>query len=168
MKGLIFVLAYLLSPAVPVAMTMASIGGGLDTYSFSVILGVYAFVLFCNQLILASRPRFAVAVLGLKGLLAFHGAAPVGILAMAITHRMLKATVGFDLQSAQATIGLIVLLVFILASVAAFLFLANIPGALGTRLRALRTWADKTLSSKKTRFRFYKKKHFTCNIYQSV
>jgi len=144
MNGFFFILVYLLSPAIPVAMIMSSIGGGLDAYSFSVLLGVYAFVLFCNQLILASRPRFAVSALGLKGLLAFHGAAPLFIIGIAFAHRMLKALAGFDLWTSQAILGLIVLLVFLLASVAAFLFLANIPGALGNRLRSLRAWADKT------------------------
>ncbi len=144
MKRFIFIVAYLLSPVIPIAVTMAAIGGGFDTYSFSVMLGMLAFILLCNQLILASKPRFAVAALGLKGLLSFHGSVPAIILAIAVAHRMLKAVSGFDLQTVQATVGLVVLLVFFIASVAAFAFLANIPGTLGASLRSLRAWADKT------------------------
>jgi predicted ferric reductase len=144
MKRIFFHALYLISPVIPSALFFASSGGGLNGYSASVILGVYAFVLLCNQLILATRPKIAVTAMGIKGLLALHGTAPIFILGMAIVHRILKEASGFDMGSAQAIIGMAVLAVFFIASMAAFLLLANVKPPLGTKLRTLRIWVEKT------------------------
>jgi predicted ferric reductase len=144
MKRLSFYLVYLVSPAIPSLIFYNSMGWGFDAYTASVLLGVYAFVLLCNQLLLASRPGLAVAALGIKGLLALHASAPVFILGMAIVHRMLKEESGFDMSSTQAMIGAVVLAVFFIASIAAFLLMANVHPPLGTKLRTLRGWIEKT------------------------
>ena len=144
MKRLSFFLLYLISPVIPTLFFFTSMGGRVDAYTISGIVGVFAFVLFCNQLILASRPKFAVKALGIKGLLALHSTAPIFILGWAIVHRMLKEKYGFDLDSTQATIGAAVLVVFFIASIAAFLLMANVQPPLGTKLHALRTWVEKT------------------------
>ena len=144
MKQLSFVLMYLISPVIPSIFFFTSMGGSVDGYTLSGIFGVYAFILLCNQLILASRPKFAVKALGIKGLLALHSIAPMFILSLAIAHRMLKGEYGFDLGSTQATIGVIVLFVLFFASIAAFLLMANVQPPLGTKLRALRAWVEKT------------------------
>lgn len=144
MKRLSFYLLYLFSPAIPSLLFYNSTGGFFDAYTLSVLLGVYAFVLLCNQLLLASRPGFAVAAMGIKGLLALHASAPIFILAMAIAHRILKDESGFDLRSTQAMIGAVVLAVFFVASIAAFLLIANVRPPLGTTLRTLRGWVEKT------------------------
>jgi len=144
MKQISLFLAYLISPVIPSALFFTSIGGGIDAYATSVILGIYAFVLLCNQLLLASRPKFAVAAIGIKGLLAMHGTAPIFILGIAIVHRILKEESGFDMGSPQAIIGMAVLVFFLIASIAAFLLLANVRPPLGTKLRTLRVWVEKS------------------------
>jgi predicted ferric reductase len=143
MNQIIFFLFYIFSPAIPSVLFFAKMGGGVDEYTVSIVLGIYAYVLLCNQLILASRPKFAVKILGLKGLLALHSSAPIFILSIAVVHRILKAKSGFDLDSTQAIIGAAALAVFFLASIAALLLMANIKPPLGNKLRLLRAWVEK-------------------------
>jgi len=142
MKRAVFYIAYFLTPVVPAFFYINATSSGVDAYSVSVALGVVAFVLLCNQFILASRPGWVVTALGLKKLLAFHGTMPLVILAIAGMHRGLKAGVGFPLDSAQAIIGSLSFLVFVLAAVFAVVFLAtiNLPAAL--KLREFRKWAQ--------------------------
>jgi len=142
MKRAAFFIAYFLTPVVPAFFYINATSSGVDAYSVSVALGVVAFILLCNQFILASRPGWVVAALGLKSLLAFHGAMPLVILALAGAHRMLKASIGFPLDSAQAIIGTVSFIVFVLAAIFAILFLAtiNLPAAL--KLREFRKWAQ--------------------------
>ena len=130
MKRILFLAAYLLSPAIPVAIYVSSLGGSIDPYTLSVGLGVYAFIMICNQLILASRPGFAVSALGIKGLLTLHGIAPFFILAIAATHRMLKELSGFPDDTVQATFGAV-----------ALLFIANFRMPFQAAIRKLRTRA---------------------------
>jgi predicted ferric reductase len=144
MKRFSFMLLYLLSPAIPVILFLVANGGNLDSYSVSVAFGVYAFVLLCNQLILASRPGFAVSALSLKGLLALHGSAPFFILAIAATHRLLKEANGFPDDTVQATMGAAALVLFLAVSIVAFLLMANVKPPIGNKLRELRTWVEKS------------------------
>ncbi|PKL09041.1 MAG: hypothetical protein CVV51_05885 [Spirochaetae bacterium HGW-Spirochaetae-7] len=141
MKRILFLAAYLLSPAIPVAIYVSSLGGSIDPYTLSVGLGVYAFIMICNQLILASRPGFAVSALGIKGLLTLHGIAPFFILAIAATHRMLKELSGFPDDTVQATFGAVALLTFAAAVVFALLFIANFRMPFQAAIRKLRTRA---------------------------
>ncbi len=144
MKRIPFLLAYLLSPVIPAALYITQAGGGMDSYTLSVGLGVYAFIMIFNQLILASRPGFAVSALGVKGLLVLHGTAPFFIIAIAAAHRLLKASYGFSLDSRQATLGAIAWWTFIAAAVFALLFIANFKLPFLAGIRKLRTWAADT------------------------
>jgi len=144
LKRFIFLLAYALSPVVPIAIYLVSIGGRLDSYTLSVALGIYAFIMICNQLILASKPAAAVSALGPKGTLALHGTAPFVILAIAGTHRLLKSLNGFPDDSFQATFGAAAWWVFMLAAFMALALMANVPAPLGDRLRELRSWVTTT------------------------
>jgi len=145
MKRTIFFIAYFLTPAIPVALYMRSLGGGSGVYPGSVALGITAFILICNQYILASRPAFIVKALGLKGLLAFHGIMPIVLIGMAGMHSQLKKAAGFPDDTLQATIGAATLVVFIAAAVLAVLFLANINLPIALKLREFRKWAQERL-----------------------
>lgn len=145
MKRMAFFIAYFLTPSIPVFFYMNATKSGFGLYSFSVLLGIAAFILLCNQFILASRPGFAVAALGLKSLLAFHGTMPFVILSMAGIHRGLKASVGFTLDSVQAVIGSVSFLVFVLTALFAVAFLANFNGPAALKLRGFRKWAQERL-----------------------
>ncbi|OHD22372.1 MAG: hypothetical protein A2Y38_22095 [Spirochaetes bacterium GWB1_59_5] len=142
MKRAAFFLAYFLTPAIPAFFYINAAKSGFGVYSSSVLLGITAFILLCNQFILAARPGWVVSALGLKSLLAFHGTMPLVILVMAGMHRGLKASAGFPLDSAQAIIGSLSFLVFVLAAIFAILFLANISLPVAAGLRALRKWAQ--------------------------
>ena len=145
MARLAFFLGYLLSALAPAALYLGRTGGGPGAYPGSVALGVVAFIMACNQFILASRPAPALRVLGLKGLLAMHGVLAALMLAAALAHRFLKAAAGFELAGTQPALGLAAWLVFTLAAVMALLFLANGSLPFMDRLRALRSWAEKKL-----------------------
>lgn len=141
MSILVVILLYVLAPGVPAMLIVASVGGSIDAYTVSLILGISAFTLFCNQLILASRPGFLVSTLGLKRVISMHSATPALALVLALAHAALKLTSGFSLGSSQALLGLTALIVFTMASVSAFMLLANVKPPLGTRLKAFRVWA---------------------------
>lgn len=145
MKRAAFFVAYFLTPAIPLFFYISATSSGIDQYSMSVALGVAAFILICNQFILASRPTVVVKALGLKTLLAFHGTMPFAILALAGIHRGLKASVGFPLDSMQARIGSLSFLVFVLAAAFALVFLASINLPVALKLREFRKWAQDRL-----------------------
>ena len=146
MKRALFFIAYFLAPAIPVALYMRSLGGGAGVYSGSVVLGITAFILICNQYILASRPTFIVKALGLKSLLAFHSIMPIVLIGMAGMHSQLKEAAGFSDDTLQATLGSATLAVFIAAAVLAILFLANINLPIALKLREFRKWAQDRLA----------------------
>lgn len=146
MKRTIFFIAYFLTPAIPVALYMKSLGGGSGVYPGSVALGITAFILICNQYILASRPAFIVRTLGLKGLLAFHSIMPIVLIGVAGMHSQLKEATGFPDDTLQASLGGVTLVVFIAAAVLAILFLANINLPIALKLREFRKWTQVRLA----------------------
>lgn len=125
MKRVIFFVVYFLTPVVPIVLYMRSVGTGMDSYSLSVALGITAFILLCNQFMLASRPAFAVAALGTKKLVAMHGTVPVFILAIAGVHKVLKELNGFPEDTLQARFGAATLVLFAIVIVLAVLLMAN-------------------------------------------
>ncbi len=125
MKKALFLAGYFLFPLVPVFLYVRSTGWGADSYTLSVVLGVYAFTLFGGQFFLASRPRIAVDALGLKGLLALHGTVPAIAIVLAVAHRFLKVANGFSPESLQAGLGGLSLALFAFAVVFAVLLMAN-------------------------------------------
>lgn len=137
MKRSLFLALYISSPLVPAVLYFLSVGGGIDEYTLSMILGIYAFILICNQLILASRPAFAMEALGLKGILALHGTAPFVILGIAGVHRFLKMAVGFSAETVQATFGTAAWWTFLLAAFFALLLLAPINHPVAKKLKDL-------------------------------
>lgn len=106
MKKPAFYLAYLASFAVPLYFYYQSVGAYLDGYTASVLLGVSAFVLLCDQFFLASKPGFAVKALGAKGLLALHRTAPAALILIAAAHFTLKKAAGLETTSPQALLGI--------------------------------------------------------------
>jgi hypothetical protein len=85
-----FYLAYFASPLLPVAIYALRFRSFGNVYFLSICLGLFAYTYLCNQLILVSRPRFAVKALGEKKLEALHSNMPVLILFLAALHRFLK------------------------------------------------------------------------------
>lgn len=138
MKKVLFHAAYFATPVIPIVLYQESLGWPGGVYSVSVALGVSAFVLLANQFFLASRPRFAVEALGLKGLLKFHGTMPALALFLASAHRVLKVGVapalgdgilgrglGYSADSLQATFGGAAFWLFAGLVVFTVLFMAN-------------------------------------------
>jgi predicted ferric reductase len=139
MKTLAFALAYAASLAVPSVLYLIPLGGFTGAYSVSVVLGLAAFTIFANQFLLASRPAFLVSALGQKRLLTLHQTLPAVGLAAAVAHRTVKGMVGMDLESPQAALGGIALLVFFLAVLAAAFLMANTFWMRAGALKAART-----------------------------
>ncbi|MBU0927132.1 MAG: hypothetical protein KKA67_05245 [Spirochaetes bacterium] len=143
MKRFTFFLAYFLTPVVPAFLYLRNAAGS-GAYPASVALGVAAFILVCDQFILASRPAFAVSALGLKGLLAFHGTMPFAILALAGAHKLLKGAAGYSGETTQALFGAVAWWVFAVAAAFALVMLATTKPPLAEPLKRLRTWISGT------------------------
>ncbi|MDC7229827.1 MAG: hypothetical protein PQJ48_05925 [Sphaerochaetaceae bacterium] len=125
MKRSLFHLGFFLSPLIPVILYLYSVGALVDSYSVSIIFGVYAFVLVCNQFYLASQPAWMVSLLGAKSVRSLHGSSPLLIILLALIHALLKLANGFTLSTSQALIGLVALILFFVGTIAALLFFAN-------------------------------------------
>jgi predicted ferric reductase len=139
MKKTLFYAIYALSPVPALVLYLSSQGSWQGAYSASVILGLIAFTLMCGQIILASRPRFAVEALGLKGLLSFHAAMPLPILALALAHRTIKLALGFQDDGLQAKLGGLAFALFLAAIALALLLMAN---TFLLRSKALKAFRD--------------------------
>jgi hypothetical protein len=90
MKRARFLIVYFALALAPIAIYAARLGLGLDAYGVSVALGLFAYMVFCGQFILASRPQWALEALGQKGLFSFHGTMAFVALVAAVLHRSLK------------------------------------------------------------------------------
>jgi predicted ferric reductase len=175
MKRAFFFTAYAATCVPPVLAYVLSLGSPGFAYSLSMALGACAFIVLANQFILASRPSFAVNALGLKGLLSFHAKMPIVAIVLAIAHRTLKVGIlgtkvypedpfaarsrslmdalreglGFVDDTSQTSPGVIALIIVIVISVVAGLFMAN------TALQRVKPLADlKTNVYKKTGLKY--------------
>ena len=125
MKRVLFYLGYLATFAIPLTLYYGAVGGYLDSYTASVLAGVTAFVLVCDQFILASKPGFAVRALGSKGLLALHRTAPAALILIVTTHLLLKRLAGFGITSLRALLGIAAYFILILLAAFAAVIMAN-------------------------------------------
>lgn len=125
MKQTTFHLGFFLTPLIPVIIYLRTAGAMYDTYSISIIFGVYAFILVCNQFYLASQPVWLTKLLGAKTVRALHGSSPLLIVLLSFVHALLKLSNGFSLSSTQAILGLVAFIFFFVGTMAALLFFAN-------------------------------------------
>lgn len=125
MKKRFFWLYYLMILLVPPFLYLVSSGFLLDTYTLSIFFGVSAFVLLCNQLVLASRPRFIVESVGQKAMLSLHNVFPVLILFFGAMHKILKEVNGYSDSSFQASFGIGVWWSLLIIVIFTVLFMAN-------------------------------------------
>lgn len=144
MKRTAFFVIYFLTPVVPIVLYLRSVGTGIDSYSLSVALGITAFVLLCNQFILASRPAFAVAALGARKLVSMHSTVPAFILVIAGVHKVLKELNGFQEDTTQALFGAATWWLFAIVIVSAVLFMANTFWFKLDIVKKLRAWVYAT------------------------
>jgi len=153
MKKTFFFIGYFFLPLVPVFLYLTSIGSPFNSYVLSVILGIYAFIMICNQFFLATKPSFAVKSLGMKGLVSFHSSMPVCIVLMALVHKLLKESNGYSEDSFQATFGSVAWWIFAVVIVFTVLFMANTFWLKLDALKKLKTFVyEKTgLNYKSTR-----------------
>lgn len=144
MRKLLFAAAYAATVLIPGLLYLAPLGGPAvalqDPYGYSVLLGAAAFAVLSNQFLLAARPSAAVAALGLKPLLAFHGTmATVGLL-LAASHLTLKVLVlGYPTDTLQARLGAAAFAVFLATIFAAAFLMAN---TFWMRIPALKRFKD--------------------------
>jgi predicted ferric reductase len=155
MKKVIFIISYFLIPWIPLFFYTHAFSSPWDSYTLSVILGVYAFVMICNQFILAARPPLVLQIFGVRGLLSFHGTMPVLILLFALAHRTLKLLNGFSLDSLQAKLGMTVWLLLALLVVFAAIFMAQTFWLHWALVRRLREWVYRKLGLTYPRSRLF-------------
>lgn len=125
MKKALFYLGYLATFVVPLYFYYRSVGSYLDGYTASVLLGVGAFVLICDQFILAARPGFAVRALGQKGLLSLHRTAPAVLILIVAAHFTLKRVSGFGTTSIRALLGIAAFTILLALAAFAAVIMAN-------------------------------------------
>ena len=125
MKKFFFFVCYFFLPLIPIFLYLTSIGSPFNSYVLSVILGIFAFIMICNQFLLATKPSFAVKSLGMKGLVLFHSTMPVCIVIVALAHKLLKESNGYSEESFQATFGSVAWWIFAVVIVFTVLFMAN-------------------------------------------
>ena len=125
LKKVLFIFSFFLLPALPLFFYLQAPGFALDTYTLSIILGVFAFMLVCGQFFLAGRPSIAIKALGQKGVIALHSTAPVIILVLALIHKLLKESNGFGDDTFQARFGSVAWWIFAIVIVLTSLFMAN-------------------------------------------
>ena len=127
MKKSFFYLGFLLSPLIPVIFYLVSVSAQYDSYSGSIVFGVYAFVLVCHQFYLASQPSWLISLLGAKAVRSLHGSAPLLLLLLALIHAVLKLYNGFTLNTFQTLLGLGAFIIFFVGILAAlFLFTKHV------------------------------------------
>jgi predicted ferric reductase len=144
MKRIAFLVVYFLTAVVPIVLYLRSVGTGLDSYSVSVALGITAFILLCNQFILASKPSFAIAALGTKKLQTMHSTVPVFILIFAGAHKLLKESNGFPEDTLQSRFGAATWLLLAIVMISTVLFMANTFWFKLVVVKNLRAWVYAT------------------------
>lgn len=125
MKQRLTYLGFFLTPFIPVIFYLVGAQAGYDGYALSIVFGVYAFVLVCNQFYLASQPAFLLKLLSAKQVRTLHGTVPLLLLALGGSHAILKLTFGFTLSTSQALLGLSAFVLFFVGILSALLLFAN-------------------------------------------
>ncbi|NCB01536.1 MAG: hypothetical protein EOM67_05115 [Spirochaetia bacterium] len=125
MKQSVFLLGFFLFPLIPVVFYFTSAGAFYDTYSVSIVLGVYSFVLVCNQFYLASQPSWLISFIGVKFIRSLHGSSPLLLLLLSSIHAILKLSIGFTITTIGAILGLTAFILFFVGIFSALLLFAN-------------------------------------------
>ena len=147
-----FYLGYFLSPFIAIIFYYFSTGAVLDSYSVSIMLGVYACVLVGNQLYLASQPAWVIALLGATSTRSLHSTSPLLLLLFIIIHAIMKLSNGFSITTIQVILGLIAFILMLVGTIFALLLFTN-------------TLLTKQEKFSQFRTRMYAKTHLT---YQKV
>jgi predicted ferric reductase len=145
MKKAFWIALFAASLGVPLALYLSVAGTGLDTYTFAIIAAITAYILICDQVILAAKPSGLINAFGAKFVARLHSTLPVAILTIAALHPMLKGASGFSDETAQARIGSISLVALAFLSAFTVIFMANTVWLRITPLAALKKWASSRL-----------------------
>src|SRR6056297_1340505 len=86
-----WIIAYLLSPLIPLSMYLAGFWANLfEGWAFSMAVGIFAYVWYLNQFIIAARPAYWEQLYGLDRMYRFHGYMAIAASVMAIIHVVIK------------------------------------------------------------------------------
>lgn len=122
MKKAIFFILYFLSPILPIAAIYQSNpgyygGSGL----IPMVLGAAAFTWLNAQLIIGGRPKLIESTFGLDRIFRFHSLMPVIAIAAAFFHKLIKG----DSESLKTQLGDAAIIIFIIVSVLALVFMID-------------------------------------------
>jgi predicted ferric reductase len=147
MRKLIFFFLYFLSPLVPILVLYRSNPGwyGGDG-RFSMILGSIAYSWLLAQLMISARPKVLASVFGLDRVYRFHMVMPFVAMVIGFIHKIMKEQI-FD-ESVKTQFGNAALLLFVVTSILAFVFLADILVRFVKPVRYAVAWLKKTVVGK--------------------
>lgn len=125
MKKILVILLWFCFPLLPLFFYLRSVGFSFNVYTLSVAFGVYSFTLLVGQLYIITKPKWLQKVLPVKQIVRLHSIVPLVVLVLSLTHRFLKESSGFSLETLQASIGLASWFFLVFIIIAALLLLAN-------------------------------------------
>lgn len=141
MKKAFWIVLFALNLGVPLALYLSVAASGFDGYTFAIIAAITAYILICDQIIVATRPAGLVKAFGAKFVTKLHSTLPVAILTFAVLHPILKEANGFSEETLQARIGIASLIVLVTLTVFTVVFMANTVWMRITPLASLKKWA---------------------------
>lgn len=139
MKKIVFYIGFFLLPLIPIVFYYISAGAIYDSYTLSIILGVYAYVLVCNQFYLASQPAWLISLLGAKSVRSLHSTSPLFILLLILIHFIIKLFFGFTITTIQAILGLTAFILLFLGIFSALFLFVNTVVTKREKFSMLRT-----------------------------
>ena len=141
-KKICFLVLYFISPALPIVAIYSSNPGYYSSAGFiPMVLGSMAFTWLNMQLILSARPKRIESSFGLDRFYQFHSLMAVIAIVIAFTHKLLQERT-FS-ESFQTKLGDAAIVIFIIASVLALVFMIDTLVRIIKPLQALRVFAQK-------------------------
>jgi len=140
MKKTFWIVLFAASLGVPLALYLSVAASGFDGYTLAIIAAITAYILICDQIIVATRPAGLVNAFGAKFVSKLHATLPIAILTLAVLHPILKEANGFSEETAQARIGIASLILLATLMVFTVLFMANTVWMRIKPLARLKKW----------------------------
>ncbi|MDA3947709.1 MAG: hypothetical protein PF508_00655 [Spirochaeta sp.] len=136
-----WIIAYLLSPLIPLSLYLAGFWSNLlESWALSMAVGVFAYVWYLNQFIIAARPAYWEQLYGVARMYRFHGYMAIAATVMALTHVVIKSVI-FPAVTVQQLFGIAAITLFVIVILATLVFMVESRVARIRPVRWLRTYA---------------------------
>ena len=136
-----WITAYVLSPLIPLSLYLAGLWSNLlEGWALSMAVGVFAYVWYLNQFIIAARPAYWEQLYGLDRMYRFHGYMAIAATVMATVHIVIKRNT-FPSITVQQSFGIAAITVFVIVILATVVFMVQSHVARLRPVRRLRNYA---------------------------